>query len=160
MVTEAPDPGVVGHPGPTSVALPASIREAIVSHARAEEPNEACGVIVGDRSAGAGGRALRFEPARNEAASRFLYRLDARDLLRLTLQTDDRDEVFWAIVHSHTNTAAIPSPTDIRQANYPEALYMLVSLAESEADEHGRSRIQAWRIRDGRTFEVAVLDGE
>jgi len=117
-------------------------------------------VIVGDRSAGAGGRALRFEPARNEAASRFLYRLDARDLLRLTLQTDDRDEVFWVIVHSHTHTAAIPSPTDIRQANYPEALYMLVSLAESEADEHGRSRIQAWRIRDGRTFEVAVLDGE
>ena len=111
MVTEAPDPGVVGHPGPTSVALPASIREAIVSHARAEEPNEACGVIVGDRPAGAGGRALRFEPARNEAASRFLYRLDARDLLRLTLQTDDRDEVFWAIVHSHVRSAAYSRPT-------------------------------------------------
>jgi len=160
VVTKAPDPGVVGHPGPTSVALPGSVREAIVSHARAEEPNEACGVIVGDRPAAGGGLALRFEPARNEAASRFLYRLDARDLLRLTLETDDRDEVFWAIVHSHTHTAAIPSRTDIRQANYPEALYMLVSFAESEADEHGRPGIRAWRIRDGRTFEVAVLDAE
>jgi proteasome lid subunit RPN8/RPN11 len=160
VVTEAPDHGVVGHPGPTSIALPASIRAAIVTHARAEEPNEACGVIIGNQPAGAGGLALRFEPARNEAASRFLYRLDARDLLRLTLETDDRDEVFWAIVHSHTHTPAIPSPRDTRQANYPEALYMLISLAPSEADEHGRPGIRAWRILEGRTFEVAVLDAD
>ena len=161
MVTEAPDPGVVGHPGPTSVALPASIREAIVSHARAEEPNEACGVIVGDRSAGAGGRALRFEPARNEAASRFLYRLDARDLLRLTLQTDDRDEVFWAIVHSHVASPARPSPTDLRESHYPDSLYVLVSLAPSEADPgSGDPRLRAWRIVDGGVHEVAIsIDG-
>jgi proteasome lid subunit RPN8/RPN11 len=145
------------HPDPLSVVLPDAIRAAIVAHARAEEPNEACGVIVGDRPAAAGGSALRFEPAVNEAASPYLYRLDARDLLRLTLETDDRDEVFWAIVHSHTHSPAVPSPTDIRQANYPEALYVLVSLAASEADRStGRPGVRAWRLGDGEMLEVGV----
>ena len=103
------------------------------------------------------GRPLRFEPAGNEAASRYLYRLDARDLLRLTLETDDRDEVFWAIVHSHTHTPAVPSQTDIRQANYPDALYILVTLAEAEADSAtGEPGVRAWRIQVGEAFEVDV----
>jgi [CysO sulfur-carrier protein]-S-L-cysteine hydrolase len=157
VVTEASKAEVGDHPGPSSVVLPDAILAAIMAHARAEEPNEACGVIVGDRPAAEGGRALRFETAGNEAASRYLYRLDARDLLRLTLETDDQDEVFWAIVHSHTHTPAVPSPTDIRQANYPDALYMLVSLADSEADPStGRPSVRAWRIRNDETFEVAV----
>jgi proteasome lid subunit RPN8/RPN11 len=156
-VTEASEASPRPHPGPPSVSLPDAIRVAIVSHTRAEEPNEACGVIVGDRPAAEGGRALRFEPAANEAASRYLYRLDARDLLRLTLETDDRDEVFWAIVHSHTHTSAVPSPTDIRQANYPDALYVLVSLAETEADPvTGQPGVRAWRIQGGEIFEVTV----
>ena len=37
------------------------------------------------------------------------------------------DEVFWGIVHSHTHTPAVPSPTDIGLAFYPDALYLLVS---------------------------------
>jgi len=157
VVTEASEAEPRRHPGPPSITLPAAIREAIIAHAKAEEPNEACGVIVGDRPAADGGRPLRFEPAGNEAASRYLYRLDARDLLRLTLETDDRDEVFWAIVHSHTHTPAVPSPTDIRQANYLDALYILVTLAEAEADPAtGEPGLRAWRIREGEIFEVAV----
>ena len=64
MVNGRPD-----HPGPATADLPAAIRDALVSHARAEYPNEACGLIVGDAPAADGGRALRFEPARNKAAS-------------------------------------------------------------------------------------------
>jgi [CysO sulfur-carrier protein]-S-L-cysteine hydrolase len=157
VVTEAFEAEHRPHPGPPSITLPVAIREAIVAHARAEAPNEACGIIVGDRPAAEGGRPLRFEPAGNEAASRYLYRLDARDLLRLTLETDDRDEVFWAIVHSHTHTPAVPSPTDIRQANYPDALYILVTLAEAEADPATREPgVRAWRIRENEIFEIAV----
>lgn len=138
------------NPGPASVDVPATIVEAIVEHARAEEPNEACGLVVGDRPAADGGRPLRWEPTRNRAASPYRYEIDPADLLRLTLAVDDAGETFWAIVHSHVRTAARPSPTDVGLALYPDALYMLVSLADEMPD------VRAWRIVDGEVFEVEL----
>src|SRR4029079_3366297 len=68
---------------------------------------------------------------------------------------------FWAIVHSHTASPARPSPTDLREAHYPEALYVLVSLSPAEADPAtGAESVRAWRIVDGGVHEVEVrLDG-
>jgi proteasome lid subunit RPN8/RPN11 len=85
----------------------------MIEHARAEYPNEMCGVIVGDAPAADGGRALRWEPARNAEASPLRYAVHPDDLLRLTLETDDADEVFWGIAHSHVRSRAVPSPTDV-----------------------------------------------
>jgi proteasome lid subunit RPN8/RPN11 len=142
---------------PPVARLPRAIADAIVAQAWDENPNEACGIVVGDRPAAEGGRALRYEPARNRSASPFLYEIDPADLLRLTLATDDADEVFWAIVHSHTHTEARPSATDVRLAFYPDALYILVSLADAEADpETGARSIRAWRILDGAPTEVPL----
>jgi proteasome lid subunit RPN8/RPN11 len=142
---------------PATVVLPEPIRAAIVEHARRDYPNEACGIIVGSAAAAEGGRALRFEPTRNAAASPYRYEIDSADLLRLTLATDDADEAFWAIVHSHVRSPARPSPTDIGLAFYPDALYVLVSLAESEADPAtGEPGIRAWRIVGGDVSEVDV----
>ena len=145
------------HPGPPSIALPTEIRRQIVANARAEYPNEMCALIVGDAPAADGGRALRFEPTRNKAASPYRYEIDPDDLLRLTIATDDADETFWGIVHSHTHTPAVPSPTDIGLAFYPDALYLLVSLGDSEADaQTGAPSVRAWRIVDGAVHEVAL----
>jgi proteasome lid subunit RPN8/RPN11 len=139
------------------VALKRAIREAIVAQARAEAPNESCGLIVGDRPAAEGGRALRYEPAANRAASPYRYEVDPKDLLRLTIATDEADQVFWAIVHSHTHTPARPSPTDIGLAFYPDALYVLVSLSPDEADpKTGAESLRAWRIVNSAVHEVAV----
>jgi proteasome lid subunit RPN8/RPN11 len=142
------------------VALPATIERAIVDHARAEYPNEACGVIVGDRPAAGGGIALRWEPARNRAASPYRYEIHPDDLLRLTVATDAADETFWGIVHSHVRSPAVPSPTDVGLAFYPDALYVLVSLAPSLADPAtGEPAVRAWRIVDGAVSEVALVRG-
>jgi proteasome lid subunit RPN8/RPN11 len=149
------------------VGLSARIVQALISHARAEYPNEACGLILGSAAASAGGHALRFEPTRNAAASPYRYEIDSKDLLRLTLDADDRDEVFWGIVHSHTHTPAQPSPTDVGLALYPDALYILVSLADSgrdpaEADPaagdpaHPSPSVRAWRILDEQVHEVTL----
>ncbi len=141
------------HPGPAAVHLSPELVEAMVSHARAEDPNEACGLIVGDAPAAAGGRPLRFVATRNKAASPYRYEIHPDDLLRLTIETDDADEVFWAIVHSHVRSPAYPSPTDVGLAFYPDALYVLVSLA---ADEPA---LGAYRIVDGDIHPVEVLVG-
>lgn len=149
---------VSDHPGPAAAELPTAIREAIVAQARAEYPNEACGLIIGNTAAAAGGRALRYVATRNEYASPSRYRIDPADLLRLTIETDDADEVFWGIVHSHTHTPAVPSPTDIGLATiYRDPLYLLVSLSEDEADPAtGEPGVRAWRILDGEVHEVAL----
>lgn len=144
-------------PRSVSAELPESIRAAIVAQARAEYPNEACGLIVGDAPAADGGQALRYVPTRNEAASPYRYEIDPSDLLRLTIETDDADEVFWGIVHSHTHTPAVPSPTDIGLAFYPDALYVLVSLSEDDADRAtGEPGVRAWRIVDREVSEVEL----
>jgi proteasome lid subunit RPN8/RPN11 len=140
-------------PGQAAVSLTPELVEAIVDHARAEDPNEACGLIVGDRPAAAGGVALRFEPTRNRAASPYRYEIHPDDLLRLTIATDDADEVFWAIVHSHVRSPAYPSPTDVGLAFYPDALYLLVSL------EHDQPSLGAFRIVDGTIHPVELLVG-
>jgi proteasome lid subunit RPN8/RPN11 len=137
--------------------LPAEIRRAVVAHARAEYPNEACGLIAGTAAAAAGGSATRWYAARNRAASPLRYEIDPDDLLRVVLAIDDVGESIWAIVHSHVRSPARPSPTDVGLAFYPDALYLLVSLSAAEADPvTGVESVRAWRIVDGQVFEVAL----
>jgi len=108
-------------------------------------------LVIGDRAAADGGTALRFVPTRNRAASPYRYEIDSEDLLRLTIATDDADEVFWAIVHSHVRSPAYPSPTDVGLAFYPDALYLLVSLAAPEPT------LAAFRIVDGTIHPVELV---
>jgi proteasome lid subunit RPN8/RPN11 len=145
------------HPGPLETAIPADLVQALIDHARAGYPNEACGLLIGDRPAAGGGRPLRFEATANKAGSPYRYEIDPDDLYRLTIATDDADETFWGIVHSHTHTPAVPSPTDVGLAFYPDALYVLVSLAGDEAERGtGTPSVRAWRIVGGAVHEVAL----
>jgi proteasome lid subunit RPN8/RPN11 len=140
-----------------SAELSATMVQALIDHARASSPDEACGLIIGDRPAADGGRALRFETTRNALASRVRYEIHPDDLYRLTIATEDADEAFWGIVHSHTHTPAVPSATDIGQALYPDALYLLVALWEDDAGRMTDTPdVRAWRIVDGAIHEVAL----
>jgi len=155
---ESPASTSDSHPGPVSVIIPGDIRDAIVAHARTGLPNEACGLVIGDLPAAEGGRANRWVPTPNRAGSPFRYEIPPDDLLRLTIETDSNDEVFWAIVHSHVASPARPSLTDIGLAFYPDALYILVSLHPDHADEREEPGLRAWRIVDGLVHEVAIED--
>ncbi len=145
------------HPGPTAASLPAELLQAMIDLARTEYPNEACGLILADSGAADGGRALRFEPARNAAASPYRYEIHPDDLYRLAVAADDADQVFWGIVHSHTHTPAVPSTTDRRQARYPGAFYLLASLSDPDATP--AQALRAWRIADGESRDVPLHIG-
>jgi proteasome lid subunit RPN8/RPN11 len=147
----------LNHHGPDSAQLPADLLQAMIDDARACYPNESCGLILGDAAAASGGHALRFVATRNAAASPYRYEIHPDDLYRLTVAADEADEVFWGIVHSHTHTPAVPSPTDVGLAFYPDALYLLVSLSDDEADPAtGALSLRAWRIVGGAVFEVGL----
>ncbi len=93
-------PGADRAPGPARATLPVEIRRALVAHARAEYPNEACGLIAGTAAAAAGGSATRWHATRNRAASPLRYEVHPDDLLRVVLAIDDAGEAIWGIVHS------------------------------------------------------------
>ena len=60
-------------------------------------------------------------------------------------------------MHSHVRSPARPSPTDVGLAFYPDALYLLVSLTEDQADPStGAPSVRAWRIVEGTVFEVGL----
>jgi proteasome lid subunit RPN8/RPN11 len=126
-----------------TLVLPASLAQAMLDHARVELPNEACGMVSGVASEG---RALAFHPARNAEASPLRYNVHPEDLVRITFEIEDAGQDLVAIFHSHTRSPAVPSATDLRAAMYPDAFYLLASLADHQAGP--MQALRAWRIRD------------
>jgi proteasome lid subunit RPN8/RPN11 len=124
------------------------LHDQIVAHARADHPDEACGVVAGPEGTD---RPERFVPMLNAARSPTFYEFDSMDLLRLYRELDDRDEVPVVIYHSHTATEAYPSRTDISYASEPDAHYVLVSTRDPELVE-----FRSFRIVDGVVTEEPV----
>jgi proteasome lid subunit RPN8/RPN11 len=124
--------------------------DAILQQSRDEYPDEACGVILGPVGSGS---AQRLKPMVNAAHSPTFYEFDPRDLLALYREVDDNDEEIVVIYHSHTDTEAYPSRTDIAYAGEPGAHYVLVSTREEIAPE---VEFRSFRIVDGEVTEEAV----
>ena len=132
--------------------LDSTLLDAVIAHARADHPDEACGVIAGPEGSDT---PTRFIPMVNAARSPTFYEFDSRDLLALYRDMDDRDEVPVVIYHSHTATEAYPSRTDISYASEPEAHYLLVSTREC-GNEVGPVEVRSFRIVDGMVTEEPV----
>ena len=111
-------------------------------HARAEAPNEACGVVVLR-----GGIAERYVPGRNAAASPYRFELEVDP--EVWFLEDDGYEL--AVFHSHVSAPARPSRTDIENIGLWEGRpYLILSLANGE--------LAAFSIRGAR-IEQQPLDG-
>ena len=89
-------------------------------------------------------------------ASSTLYEIDPAQLLRISLAADDAGEVIWGIVHSHVASPAKPSVTDTSVAGYPDALYLIVSLAQSQSAPDGEPGIRAWWVVEHEATEVEL----
>ncbi len=128
------------------IQIPAEIREAMISHAKQGLPNEACGLL-----AGRNGRVEHFYAMRNADHSPVTYRLDPTEQIRVFNELEEKGWELLGIFHSHTHTQAYPSETDRRQAFYPEAHHVLVSLANRDATD-----MRAYFIDDGKVDEQEV----
>ncbi|KAB2357754.1 MULTISPECIES: Mov34/MPN/PAD-1 family protein [Actinomadura] len=126
--------------------------EKIVAHARADHPDEACGIIAGPIGSD---RPVRYVAMTNAERSPTFYRFDSQEQLKLWREMDDRDEEPVVIYHSHTATEAYPSRTDISYASEPNAHYVLVSTRDEDTEE-----FRSYRIVDGEVTEeeVRVVD--
>ncbi len=118
----------------------------MIAHAREDAPNECCGVLLGRD-----GQIFQFRRCTNAEHSPFRYSVDPRELLEIDRDARQHDWEVIAIYHSHTHTEAYPSPTDVRLAAYPEAIYILVSLQHPEEPV-----VRAYHIREGAISEESI----
>jgi proteasome lid subunit RPN8/RPN11 len=129
-----------------SITLPRHLVDEMVEHARAEYPNEACGLIAGQD-----GAAIQVLRMTNADASPVSYRLDPKEQLHAFDELDEKGWDLFAIFHSHTHSEAFPSETDRRLAFYPEARYVILSLRDRASPD-----VRAFRIDDGEVAEEEV----
>jgi proteasome lid subunit RPN8/RPN11 len=124
-----------------------SLIDEIVAHAREDLPNECCGMI-----GGVDGDARTVYRAANAEASPFRYSIDAREQFRLMREIEEAGEELSCIYHSHTKSPAYPSQTDVNLAAWPDAVYLIVSLADPD-DPVARG---FW-IRDGEIADAELV---
>jgi proteasome lid subunit RPN8/RPN11 len=112
------------------VVVPDAVRRALIEHSLEERPNEACGLIVLRD-----GRAERYVPGRNRAASPYRFDLDVDP--ELWFLEDEGYEL--AVFHSHLASPPRPSRTDVENIGLWEGRpYVIYSLREDS--------LAAWTI--------------
>ena len=123
------------------MVIPAELRAALVSHAEAEAPNEACElVLLRD------GTAERYVPGRNGAASPYRFELELDDP-ELWFAEDDGYEL--AVFHSHLSSPPRPSRTDVENIGLWEGKpYLILTVRTGE--------LAAFTIQAGRISELAL----
>jgi len=123
------------------VVIPAEVRAALVAHAEAEAPNEACGlVLLRD------GTAERYVPGRNGAASPYRFELELDDP-ELWFAEDDGYEL--AVFHSHLSSPPRPSRTDVENIGLWEGKpYLILTVRTGE--------LAAFTIKGGRISELPL----
>jgi proteasome lid subunit RPN8/RPN11 len=104
--------------------------DAMVAHARAALPNEACGLIAG-RQDGALQRIEKVYLLTNTDRSRTHFSIDPKEHLAAVKDMRALGLSPLGNFHSHPETPARPSQEDIRLAYDPKASYLILSLAES-----------------------------
>lgn len=110
----------------------------MVQHAREEYPNEACGLL-----AGRGDQVERVYRMANKERSPVTYLMEPQEQFRVFTAIEEAGWELVGIYHSHTHSPAYPSATDVRLAFYPDAVYVIISLADPS-----RPAVRAFRIQD------------
>ncbi|HEY3017309.1 MAG TPA: M67 family metallopeptidase [Gaiellaceae bacterium] len=123
------------------MVIPDDVRAALVAHAQREAPNEACGlVLLRD------GRAERYEPGRNAAASPYRFELEFDDP-QIWFAEDDGYEL--AVFHSHVSAPPRPSRTDVENIGlWTGRPYLVYSIQHDD--------LAAFRIEDGRIESLPI----
>jgi proteasome lid subunit RPN8/RPN11 len=95
-------------------------------------PEEACGLVAGRDNI-----ALEVIPVTNALHSPVRYRMDPQEQLEAFTRIEERGLEIVGIYHSHPSGPAQPSPTDIAEAFYPEAVYLIWSRSEQDWNVRG-----------------------
>ena len=120
-----------------AIRLAASVRAALLAHARTEAPRECCGLLVGsDRTVDECVPGINVDPDPHR------YRLDPSIHIATRRRLRGTARTIIGAYHSHLGTAPMPSASDRAEAYYSEFVWVIVSLAVPEAEALAAFRLQ------------------
>lgn len=112
----------------TVIRIERAVMVEVSEHARAEAPNECCGLLIGRFdfvSAAVRARNLRPGPTQ--------FLVDPADHFSAIRQARTAGLDVVGVYHSHIGSAPVPSETDLNEATYSEFLYLIVSQTGPDA---------------------------
>ena len=121
------------------LSLSKVLYDEVIAHCQREYPKEACGILAGNDHV-----VNDLYPMTNVDQSPISYQMDPKEQLRIMKQMRVRTQTMLAIYHSHTASAAYPSPVDVTLAVYPDVSYVLVSLRD-----RAKPQVCSYRIQEG-----------
>jgi proteasome lid subunit RPN8/RPN11 len=127
-----------------SLILSLSQWDAMRRHVAAQAPLEACGILGGKE-----GVVEAVLPVKNAAGSRVRFQMEPKAQLRAFEQIESEGLEVVAIFHSHPKGPTVPSPTDIR-----EAQYLVVHIIWSRVGRRWQAR--GFWIENGHAAEVPL----
>jgi len=120
-----------------SITLPRTLVNVMLHHAQLSPASEVCG-LIGARH-GVPNRCYQVANVAGEPAH--LFQMDPRGQIDAMRVMRERGENLFAIYHSHPDSPPVPSETDLKEAGYPDALYLIISL-----DTKGVLEMRGWRL--------------
>ena len=132
----------------SEIAFPRTLVNQILQQAQRAEDREVCGLVAARE-----GRPVHSYPVRNVATDpAHHFQMDPQQQIEAMREMRERGEELFAIYHSHPDAPARPSAEDLREAAYPDALYIIVSLATE-----GRLEMRGFCLRDGDMEDVDIV---
>jgi proteasome lid subunit RPN8/RPN11 len=128
------------------VVITRQVSDAIQSHALETRPEECCGLLAGDGNVISSAYRLHNEAGQPETR----YFASPEDLFAAMKAMRQEGLEMMGIYHSHPNSPAYPSKSDVELAFYSDSIYFIVSLS-------GNLEICAFRIGGG---NISSLDIE
>ncbi len=131
----------------TPIHFPRPLINQILQQAQQAEDSEVCGLV-----SARDGQPVHCYPVVNAAAQpAHRFRMDPQQQIEAMRQMRERGEELFAIYHSHPDAPALPSATDLREAAYPDALYIIISLATE-----GTLEMRGFRLRNDRIEDIDI----
>ncbi len=138
---------------PLKLVIRHSHLEQIVEHARLGYPYEVCGLIGGRE-----GVAESVVPVPNASLTpRVRFEMERQAMVDAIIGFQRAGREVIGIYHSHPDGKADLSESDVAQATWPDAVNLVVGLAELQQAEPQEIDLQAWAIQRGEV-EPAELE--
>ena len=131
------------------IHIPQKVYDAMIAHAKAGFPNEACGILGGDLKKET---ARDFFPMKNLDESSISYFMDPKEQLLIFKKMREAGLDMVGIFHSHVASEAFPSQKDVRLAFYPEVSYLIVSLSDRK-----KPVLRSFKIQDEKATEEEIV---
>jgi proteasome lid subunit RPN8/RPN11 len=116
------------------------------AHAVSEAPDECCGILAGTNN-----NVVKIYRTTNTEHSPSKYKINSQEMFSIYKEIRENRWELLGVYHSHVHTAAYPSPTDVKSALLPEAIYFIISLRDSE-----RVVIRGFYINKGKITEIEL----